>query len=106
MDTDDITFSTNDLSQDNIDDLIKETSLIIESEGFVVNANKTKILTPEERQVVTGIIVNDGINVNRRYVRNLRATLKNCEESGIESQIDKVIFTDDRSSRPNSNANN
>ena len=100
---DDITFSTNDKSQSNIDDLIKETSSIIESEGFVVNKDKTKILTPEERQVVTGVIINDGINVNRRYVRNLRATIYNCERFGIESQLEKNV-RDDRSSRPNENA--
>ena len=98
---DDITFSTNDVSQNNINGLIKETSSIIESEGFVVNKDKTKILTPEERQVVTGIIINDGINVNRRYVRNLRATLRNCDKDGIESQIERKIFRDNRSSRPN-----
>ena len=98
---DDITFSTNDKSKSNIDDLIKETSSIIESEGFVVNKDKTKILTPEERQVVTGVIINDGINVNRRYVRNLRATLRNCEKYGINSQINKKIYRDNRASRPN-----
>jgi RNA-directed DNA polymerase len=103
---DDITFSTNDISQDNINDLIKEASSIVESEGFIVNNDKTKILTPEERQVVTGIIINDGINVNRRYVRNLRATLKNCKKDGIDSQIDGKIFRDNRSSRPNHNASN
>ena len=101
---DDITFSTNDKSQNNIDSLIKETSLVIESEGFVVNKDKTKVLTPEERQVVTGIIVNDGINVNRRFVRDLRATLFNCDSKGIESQIDRKIYKDKRSSRPNLNA--
>jgi RNA-directed DNA polymerase len=101
---DDITFSTNDVSQENIEDLIKETSTVIDDENFIVNNDKTKILTPEERQVVTGIIVNDGINVNRRYVRNLRATLRNCERFGINSQIEKKVFRDDRSSRPNKNA--
>ena len=100
---DDITFSTNDVSISNIDDLIKETSLIIESEGFVINTNKTKILTPEERQIVTGIVVNDGINVNRKFVRNLRATIYNCERFGIESQLVKNV-RDDRFSRPNENA--
>jgi len=97
---DDMTFSTNDVSQKNIDDLIKEASSVIEDENFFVNTDKTKILTPGERQVVTGIIVNDGLNVNRRYVRNLRATLRNCEKFGIESQLERKVFRDSRCSRP------
>jgi hypothetical protein len=103
---DDITFSTNDVSQENIDDLIKETGKVIESEYFVVNTDKTKVLTPEDRQVVTGIIVNDGININRRYIRNLRATIRNCEKFGIASQIERKIFRDIRCSRPNKFASN
>ncbi len=103
---DDITFSTNDTSQENIDDLIEATSRVIDSEHFVVNTDKTKILTSRDRQVVTGIIVNDGINVNRRYIRNLRATIRNCEKFGIASQIEKKIFRDSRCSRPNKFATN
>lgn len=95
---DDITFSTNDISEDNITSLIKETSNIIESEDFIVNTEKTKVLTPNRRQVVTGIIVNDGVNVNRRYIRNLRATIKNCEEQGIDSQTQRFVFKDHRCS--------
>lgn len=97
---DDITFSTNDVSEDSISNLIKETSNIIESEGFVVNTEKTKVLTPNRRQVVTGIIVNDGVNVNRRYIRNLRAAIKNCEEQGIGSQMQRFVFKDHRCSGP------
>jgi retron-type reverse transcriptase len=95
---DDITFSTNDVSEDSINNLIKETSNFIESEHFVVNAEKTKVLTPNRRQVVTGIIVNDGVNVNRRYIRNLRATIKNCELFGIDSQTQRFVFKDHRCS--------
>jgi len=98
---DDITFSTNDISEDGIENLIKETSNIIESESFVVNTEKTKVLTPNRRQVVTGIIVNDGVNVNRRYIRNLRATIKNCELFGIDSQTQRFLFKDHRCSGPN-----
>jgi len=98
---DDITFSTNDVSEDNITNLIKETSNIIESEDFIVNTEKTKVLTPNRRQVVTGIIVNDGVNVNRRYIRNLRATIKNCEPPGnIDSQTQRFVFKDFRCSGP------
>jgi len=56
------------------------------------------VLTPNRRQVATGIIVNDGVNVNRRYIRNLRATIKNCELFGIDSQTQRFVFKDHRCS--------
>ncbi|MFC1695221.1 reverse transcriptase domain-containing protein [Pseudomonadota bacterium] len=98
---DDITFSTNNTKGLVLKEFLAKTRKIIESENFRVNEAKTRAMTPKDRQVVTGIIVNDGLNVNRRYYRNIRATLYNCEKSGIESQLLKLGgFTDPRSSRP------
>ena len=98
---DDMTFSTNDTSKLTIDEFMREIYEIIESERFVVNEKKTKILTRKDRQIVTGIVVNDGMNVNRKYIRNLRATIHNCEKpGGIKDQVVKVAgikgaFSDD-----------
>ncbi|RLA08250.1 MAG: hypothetical protein DRQ51_02995 [Gammaproteobacteria bacterium] len=79
---DDITFSTND-KKIKFKPLIQQIYKIVESYGFVVNRGKTKVLTPADRQVVTGIITNDGINVNRKYYRNLRAIIHNCEDESL-----------------------
>lgn len=97
---DDITFSTNDVVKLPVKNLLKSIYSIIKSEHFVVNKKKTKLLTQRDRQVITGIIVNDGLNVNRKYVRNLRATIHNCEKSGVRSQLNKANFRDNRNSRP------
>jgi len=97
---DDLTFSTNCISDENIGKLVQEASAIVEAEHFIVNKEKTKVLTPKDRQVVTGIVVNDGLNVNRKYIRNLRAIIRNCEQFGIKSQIVKLGgFKDNRNSR-------
>ncbi len=94
---DDITFSTNDVNKLDIKKLLGQIYQTIEEEGFVPNKEKTKILTPKDRQIVTGIVVNDGINVNRRYLRNIRATIRNIEKYGIDSQIVKPPYSSHKS---------
>lgn len=86
---DDLTFSTNDVRRLEIPQLITEVSGIVESEGFKVNSEKTRVLRPSDRQIVTGIVVNDGLNVPRKYINSLRAILHNMEKEGIEQQLVK-----------------
>lgn len=95
---DDMTFSTN--ANIDISIFLGRAYKIIEEERFTVNEEKTRIMYPWNRQAVTGVIVNDGLNVNRKYIRNIRAILHNCEEKGLYSQIVKSrLFKDDRNSR-------
>lgn len=97
---DDITFSTNDVAKLDQGGLIKRIYDVIEAEHFTPNKGKTKVLTPKDRQIVTGVVVNDGVNVNRRYLRSIRATLRNCELYGVPSQVVKPgAFKDARASR-------
>lgn len=63
---------------------------IVEKEGFVLNHNKTRLQTSRERQVVTGIKVNEKLNVNRKYVLAIRAMLHNFEV--LERKAAKEIF--------------
>jgi len=92
---DDITFSTTlrhfpkslaTLSDGSLQvtQLSSELSDIIESNGFAVNHEKTRIQPYFQRQEVTGIIVNDGVNVSRKFVRNIRAMLHAWEKHGLE----------------------
>ncbi|MDC1266738.1 reverse transcriptase family protein [Crocinitomicaceae bacterium] len=48
---------------------------IIKKEGFKLKYSKTRIQSKNKRQEVTGVVVNDKLNVNRQYVRNLRAMI-------------------------------
>jgi RNA-directed DNA polymerase len=101
---DDMTFSTSDLKL-NIKSVTKHISKIIEDEGFKVNKKKTKVLRKNQPQSVTGILVNDGLNVRRSYIRNIRATLYKCEITDVLTQSKeyfyrthgrKLKWTDDR----------
>ncbi|ANV90066.1 reverse transcriptase domain-containing protein [Picosynechococcus sp. PCC 8807] len=94
---DDITFSSKSL--DALPFLIKNLDLVKEkypillsdeleyiftSNGFTLNQNKIRILYPHQKQQVTGLVVNKKLNVNRKYIRNLRAALYAWEEFGLE----------------------
>lgn len=58
---------------------------IIESNGFHINEAKVRYATRENRQEVTGLIVNQNINVPRKYVRRIRCMLHAWDRYGIEA---------------------
>ena len=87
---DDLTFSSDhDLFNEDFLNKIKE---ILLQEGFLVKDKKTRIRKPNMRQEVTGLVVNEKVNITRDYVRNLRAMIHNYKK-GIEmpSNIKNVI---------------
>jgi retron-type reverse transcriptase len=78
---DDLTFSTNDLKRIHPPFVINEVTRHVERNGFNVNEDKTKIMYSNQRQMVTGIVVNDGLNLHKKHVDALRATLHNLEHN-------------------------
>jgi RNA-directed DNA polymerase len=57
-------------------------SVLVSTEGFEVNHPKTRLMRYSQRQRVTGLIVNDRVNVSREYIRELRVLLHTWEVSG------------------------
>ena len=55
-------------------------------EGFEVNHRKTRIMQSSDRQILTGIVINDRTNLRRAEYDRLKATLYNCVRFGIDSQ--------------------
>jgi len=90
---DDITFS----SPHNIytdEAFNKELKRIIEEDQkLMINPKKTRLQKAGHRQEVTGLIVNDKVNVHRRYVKQLRMWLYYWEKYGYEKA--KLIFRKD-----------
>lgn len=81
---DDLTFSTNDrlfLISESLfyDELTKE----IESAGFKLNEQKSRLQFKDSRQTVTGLVVNEKINVDRRYYKETRAMANKLYKTGI-----------------------
>lgn len=55
---------------------------IIQNEGFEINNKKTRISLPNQQHEVTGLIVNEKINVRRTYIKQLRTEIHNWEKDG------------------------
>ena len=77
---DDLTFSGNDI--DAAHALRNLVAHVVYSEGFVLNAAKTRVMRSGSRQAVTGVTVNDVLGLSRRERRNLRAALHQLQQRG------------------------
>lgn len=80
---DDLTFSTNDKI---FFDLQTEFYELLSSEliraGFKINENKKRLQLRDSRQVVTGLVVNKKINVNRIFYKETRAMAHQLYKEG------------------------
>lgn len=56
---------------------------IIKNEGFTINIDKLNISPNTDRQEVTGLIVNKKVNVQKVYIKKLRALLNNVSKYGF-----------------------
>ena len=63
--------------------LSKKLREIIESNGFQVNREKAHYADKHTRRTVTGVKINEGLNVDRRFVRNLRSALYSVGKQGL-----------------------
>lgn len=81
---DDLTFSGDSL--DKTLRILAAAQRIIATEGFAVNGKKTRLLRRTGQQTVTGIVVNDKLNVPRTLRRQLRAILHNAAKTGLAAQ--------------------
>lgn len=72
---DDITFSSMHNVYQEDSDFRKELERIMTTQGFTINDKKTRLLKRGSRQEVTGITVNEKLNVTSKYVRDLRNIL-------------------------------
>lgn len=81
---DDLTFSSfiNVYQPDS--EFCRELQRIITEQRFVVNPGKTRLQRPGYRQAVTGLVVNERVNVPRRFWRDIRALLHNWETLGYD----------------------
>lgn len=71
---DDLTFSTNDKKFLNLQtEFYEKISKELIRAGFKINEKKVRLQLRDSRQVVTGLVVNKKINVNRIYYKETRA---------------------------------
>lgn len=81
---DDITFSSMHNVYQPESDFIKELNRIINEQKFHIKVSKTRIQKDGYRKEVTGLLVNENVNVQKRYIKQLRMWLYYWERYGYE----------------------
>lgn len=83
--SDDMTFS----GDFDIRKLIKYANELLYKEGFKLNKSKIKVVLNTTRQQVTGIVVNEKINLSKNYKRKIRQEVYYVLKYGVKSHIKK-----------------
>lgn len=76
---DDLTFSADERITG---EQVQQISTIISAHGFAVNTKKTRIVSHNRQQTVTGIVVNERVNVNRNLLKRVRAMIHDAVTNG------------------------
>ncbi len=88
---DDITFSSMHNVYKKDGKFFTELNRIIQDQGFTINDKKTRLQKRTDRQEVTGITVNQKLNVTRKYVRDLRNLLYIWDRYGYNVAVGKFL---------------
>ena len=83
---DDLTFSGSERLLAGLKTFIPLVTKVIRHEQFVLNLAKRKVIRNNQRQQVTGVVVNEKTNVSRKSFDQLKATLHNCIQKGAAGQ--------------------
>lgn len=83
---DDLTFSASGENRRYICNILRRTESIVTHEGFEIHEEKTRILRSSRQQEVTGVVVNDKPNVDKKTLKRFRATLFQIEKDGLEGK--------------------
>ncbi|WP_417854630.1 retron St85 family RNA-directed DNA polymerase [Xanthomarina gelatinilytica] len=83
---DDLTFS-GDFDETELNQFVIE---LLNDEGFELNDSKTKSMFKSQRQIVTGVIVNEKIQLPKEKRRKIRQTLYFINKFGLDSHIEKI----------------
>lgn len=86
---DDLTFSLDHLPSDEIKLGIES---IIMEHGFTLNPSKNRIQQKHQGQWVTGIKVNQKPNLDRKYIRRLRAIIHHIKAKGLIAAAAKYLL--------------
>ncbi len=90
---DDITFSSLHNVYQVDSEFQKEMYRIIQDQGFRVNEKKTRLQKDGYKKEVTGLLVHDQVNVQKRYTKELRMWLNLWERYGYE-KANKIFLNE------------
>ncbi len=58
----------------------------MQDENFKLHPDKLRIMKRNQRQEVTGVVVNEKVNVNKKNIKRFRALLHQIESQGIKGK--------------------
>lgn len=95
---DDLTFSSMHNIYKEGSDFREELKRVVNDQNFHINDSKTRLIEDVYHQEVTGLVVNERVNVNRRFVKELRMWLYYWEKYGYEhaNKIFKKDYQEDK----------
>lgn len=86
---DDLVFSSSD-PDPNVASLLRVVSRIVNDEGFRINSEKSRVMRSPNRQIITGLIVDDDVRLTRQMKRRIRAFLHQCERDGVDAVSERI----------------
>ena len=84
--SDDMTFSMNEYNKD----LIRFVRVNLYKYGLELNNDKICLINNSSQQKITGIVVNDKIQVDSKYRKNIRQEIYYINKYGIDDHIKKI----------------
>ena len=85
---DDLTFSGDDI---NTNHLVSYVKMLLATRQFVLNEEKTKVMSQGRRQNVTGVVVNEKLQVPRVYRDKIRQEVYYCIKFGVIGHMRKIV---------------
>ncbi len=81
---DDITISTDN---EDIKTYMSTIENIINEEGFDINKKKVRLLSRNTKQVVTGVVVNEKVSIDKNYRKKVRQEIYYCQKYGVNEHL-------------------
>ena len=89
---DDMTFS-GDFNEREVIDFVKVELYKL---GLFLKNGKTVVVPASKRQTVTGIVVNEKINITKEYKKKIRQEMYYIQKFGVEEHLNKLGISDKR----------
>lgn len=89
--SDDLTFS----GDFDVKNLIKYVNKLLYEYNFRLNKKKIKVVSKKTRQQVTGIVVNEKVNIRRNYKRKTRQEMYYIKKYGLKSHLKNIAYKSD-----------
>ena len=88
--SDDMTFS----GTFNPSDIIKKVRKMLYKLGLQLNNDKTRVVTKNASQIVTGLVVNEKVQVGVKYRKEIRKEVYYIKKYGLDSHLQRIKIND------------